>query len=204
MSYYITYSSLDQFVPATVHTADVHNTPHNRLLNNDVTLDTALYGVASRVTTLENVAPPTYVTPTLYSISPVLLYRANTFDMTYDLIYPPLYRYAVGGGPINTTLSLSYPGSIPVNARSIIIMCHGTVYGGSGGAGHGWIDLSSSLFPSKTVLHVNGGTNGDTNSNDVQVEMPYESSRAFSSYNYAIDVGQGSHAFFIFAVGYRT
>jgi hypothetical protein len=45
MSYYITYSALDQFVAGTVHTADVHNTPHNRLLNNDVVLDTNLQRV---------------------------------------------------------------------------------------------------------------------------------------------------------------
>lgn len=54
MSYYITYSSLDQFVAATVHGAAEHNTPHNNLIANDIALDNGLGAVAASVSSLQS------------------------------------------------------------------------------------------------------------------------------------------------------
>jgi len=54
MSYYITYSSLDQFIAGTPHSAAVHNAPHNRLLQNDKDLDDQLGSISSNVSSLNS------------------------------------------------------------------------------------------------------------------------------------------------------
>jgi hypothetical protein len=63
MALILPYPTYAAFTSVTIHSADIHNTPHTGFMNNDVYLAGQVDGVASRVTVLENVPPP--VPPTL-------------------------------------------------------------------------------------------------------------------------------------------
>ena len=205
MSYYISYDTIDQFTPETVHSDVVHNAPHNRLLNNDATLDTALYGVASRVTILENVVPPVVVLSTLVRITPVLIYKLAYTPALWHPGLPILaykeYPAAENWANVNSYVTHSYTGAIPLTARSVFLNI-GII---SASQKSGFMNLRSvspsTLFPEDTVCEsISRSNNDDSAADNVTIEMPYEPSRQFQSY-----CGVSNYAWFSIAlVGYRT
>ena len=212
MSYYISYDSLDQFTPVTVHSDTVHNTPHNRLIVNDVALDNQLYSVSSSVSTLQSqvAALQAQPLPTLTMITPTLIYRVNNHVTTGSVggiyYFPPEMRFANSASYasyINTYQSHAYPWIIPSSGvRSVVLRCW-TVMSAPGGGNAAWMSLRSttgSLFPEQGITSAWGGGNGDSNTVAVDVEMPYEPSRQITSYC----AGYNTIGHFIFAVGYRS
>jgi hypothetical protein len=213
MSITIPYSAVPQFTPTTVHSSDAHNAPHNQLTTNDNFIASHIDGMDSDIATLQSqiAALQAQPLPTLYSITPVLMYRVNNHvtDGSLGGIYyfSPDQRFGASASYasyINTYRSHAYPAPVPLTGvRSVVLRCVTAAVANDGGGCAAWMTLRStygSLFPEQGITSAWAGTNGDTHTNTVDVEMPYEPSRQITSYC----AGYNTVAHMIFAVGYRT
>lgn len=203
MALTLTYTSVPQFIPTTVHTAAVHNEPHDKLISNDNQIAAYVNALEATVASIE--ATVTAQASTLVRITPVLIYRLAYTGALWFIASPILsykeYPAAENWAFVSTYVTHSYPAAIPVTAKSIFLNI-GII---SASQKSGFMNLRSlapsTLFPEDTVCEsISRANNDDSAADNVTIEMPYEPTRLFQSY-----CGVSSYAWFsIAAVGYRT
>jgi hypothetical protein len=137
MALILPYTSIDQFVPTTVHSDDVHNEPHNRLIANDIS-------IAAAVVTLEGQVPA--------------LTASDAFWIQHSLVPSDGYQkfpggliiqWKVGAG-MNTETSqvITWPIVFPTDVLIVQITPQGVVTPLS----DSWFKLSSYTVSNVTVF----------------------------------------------------
>lgn len=155
MGYYITYDSITQFAPGTVHSDTAHNTPHNNLVGNDGQLDAALYAANNTIASLQsqitalasqiaNIPQGRIVSTALSGFDSGGTYPniggvAKSYTYTYTGAYVPLFitaRFSMYGGS-NAVIRIQYRWlNISGSALSsyIDVVALNPMGGGDGGA----------------------------------------------------------------------
>lgn len=91
MALTLPYPTIDQFISTTVHSSSAHNTPHNKLLANDVAIASAINTLETSVAAID----PGYIeTIPLNIVSGTGVYpnftRSRNFSYTYTGAYIPI------------------------------------------------------------------------------------------------------------------